>query len=43
MVQIEEILDSGEANTHLKIRSPIAGHVIRKYVREGPYIEKGIR
>jgi hypothetical protein len=32
---------SGEANTHLKIRSPISGHVITKYVREGQYVEEG--
>lgn len=39
--QIDEIIQSGKANTHLKIRSPIAGHVIRKYVREGQYVEEG--
>jgi Cu(I)/Ag(I) efflux system membrane fusion protein len=40
--QIDEILASGKANTHLRIRSPIAGHVIKKYVREGQYVEKGM-
>ena len=39
--QIDEILASGKANTHLIIRSPITGHVIKKYVREGQYVEEG--
>ncbi len=39
--QIDEILATGKANTHLKIRSPITGHVIKKYVREGQYVEEG--
>lgn len=39
--QIEEILKTGKANTHLKIRSPIHGHVIKKYVEEGQYVEEG--
>jgi Cu(I)/Ag(I) efflux system membrane fusion protein len=39
--QIEEILAANEATTHLKIRSPISGHVITKYVREGQYVEEG--
>lgn len=39
--QIDEILADGKANTHLKIRSPISGHVIKKYVREGQYVEEG--
>lgn len=39
--QIDEILADGKANTHLKIRSPISGHVITKYVREGQYVEEG--
>jgi membrane fusion protein, copper/silver efflux system len=40
--QIEELLQTGKANTHLKIRSPISGHVIQKYVREGQYVEEGM-
>lgn len=40
--QIDEIVQSGKANTHLRIRSPISGHVIRKYVREGQYVEEGM-
>jgi Cu(I)/Ag(I) efflux system membrane fusion protein len=39
--QIDDILKAGKANTHLKIRSPIAGHVIKKYVREGQYVDEG--
>jgi Cu(I)/Ag(I) efflux system membrane fusion protein len=40
--QIDEILQTGKASTHLKIRSPISGHVIQKYVREGQYVEEGM-
>jgi membrane fusion protein, copper/silver efflux system len=40
--QIDEIVQSGQANTHLKIRSPISGHVIQKNVREGDTIEEGM-
>ena len=39
--QIDDILTTGKANTHLKIRSPIAGHVIEKYVVEGQYVDEG--
>ncbi len=39
--QVAEILRTGQANTHLKIRSPIRGHVIKKYVKEGQYVEEG--
>ncbi len=39
--QIDEVLSSGKANTHLTIRSPIGGHVIRKYIREGQYVQEG--
>lgn len=39
--QIDEILRSGKANSHLRIQSPIGGHVIKKYVREGQYVEEG--
>jgi Cu(I)/Ag(I) efflux system membrane fusion protein len=39
--QLDEMLTAGKANSHLKIRSPISGHVIRKYVREGQYIKEG--
>jgi membrane fusion protein, copper/silver efflux system len=40
--QIDEILASGHGITHLTIRSPITGHVIKKYVREGQYVEQGM-
>ena len=39
--QIDEILRTGQANTHLKIRSPIRGHVIKKYVQGGPVRRRG--
>jgi Cu(I)/Ag(I) efflux system membrane fusion protein len=39
--QVDEVLKTGKANTHLKIRSPIAGHVLKKYVKEGQYVEEG--
>jgi len=39
--QIDEILASGKATRQLTIRSPISGHVIRKYVREGDYVNEG--
>jgi membrane fusion protein, copper/silver efflux system len=39
--QIDDILRTGKANTHLVIRSPIHGHVIRKYVVEGKYVDEG--
>src|SRR6058998_1383589 len=39
--QIAEILRTGKANTHLKIRSPIKGHVLKKYVKEGQYVDEG--
>jgi len=41
--QIGAILKSGKAITHLTIRSPITGHVIRKYQVEGEYVEEGAR
>jgi len=39
--QIQTILQTGKSNTHLKIRTPITGHVIKKYVKEGQYVEEG--
>jgi Cu(I)/Ag(I) efflux system membrane fusion protein len=39
--QIDDVLKTGKANSHLRIRSPISGHVIKKYVREGQYVEEG--
>lgn len=40
--QVQEILTTGKANTHLKIRSPIKGHVQKKYVKEGQYVVEGM-
>jgi multidrug efflux pump subunit AcrA (membrane-fusion protein) len=40
--QLDDLVKTGKANTHLKIRSPIAGHIIEKYVVEGQYVETGM-
>jgi RND family efflux transporter MFP subunit len=40
-VQIQEIIEANKDRTDLTIRSPISGHVIKKYVREGQYVEQG--
>ena len=39
--QIDEIIGANKGRTDLTIRSPISGHVINKYVREGQYVEQG--
>jgi multidrug efflux pump subunit AcrA (membrane-fusion protein) len=39
--QIEDILETGKAIRHLIIRSPIKGHVLKKYVKEGQYVDEG--
>ena len=39
--QVERIAKAGKPITHLTIRSPIDGHVLKKYVREGQYVEEG--
>ena len=39
--QVEEIAKAGKPVTHLTIRSPIDGHVLKKFVREGQYVEEG--
>lgn len=39
--QIDDVLKTGKANSHLRIRTPISGHVIKKYIREGQYVEEG--
>ena len=39
--QVEEIVKSNKPITSLTIRSPIDGHVLRKAVREGQYVEEG--
>jgi len=39
--QIDKILADGKPIQHLTIVSPINGHVIKKYPREGQYVEEG--
>jgi multidrug efflux pump subunit AcrA (membrane-fusion protein) len=41
--QIEQIIRSGKLITHLTIRSPISGYIIKKYQVEGDYVEEGMR
>jgi multidrug efflux pump subunit AcrA (membrane-fusion protein) len=41
--QIREIERNGKPVTQVKIRSPIQGHVIRKYALEGDYVDEGAR
>jgi multidrug efflux pump subunit AcrA (membrane-fusion protein) len=39
--QVNEIVMDGKPITHLTIRSPITGHVLKKFPREGQYVEEG--
>jgi Cu(I)/Ag(I) efflux system membrane fusion protein len=39
--QVDEILTATKPDIHVKIRSPISGHIITKYVREGQYVQEG--
>ncbi len=39
--EIDEIVASGKPVTQITIRSPISGHVIKKYQRQGQYVEEG--
>jgi Cu(I)/Ag(I) efflux system membrane fusion protein len=39
--QIKEFLSTGKVATKLTISSPIRGHVIKKYQREGNYVDEG--
>jgi Cu(I)/Ag(I) efflux system membrane fusion protein len=39
--QIQEFLQTGKVNTQLTITSPIKGHVIKKYQREGDFVDEG--
>jgi Cu(I)/Ag(I) efflux system membrane fusion protein len=41
--EIAEIEKGGKPCTHVHIRSPIGGHVIKKYQVEGEYVEEGAR
>jgi RND family efflux transporter MFP subunit len=39
--QVRALLESGQPVTRLTVRSPIDGHVVKKYPREGQYVEEG--
>jgi len=39
--QIDQIAKSGKAATQVTVRSPIDGHVIKKYQTEGRYVDEG--
>ena len=39
--QIEQLVKSGKPTTQLAVRSPIDGHVIKKYQTEGRYVDEG--
>jgi Cu(I)/Ag(I) efflux system membrane fusion protein len=41
--QVKDALADGGDGTRLVIRAPIGGHVIRKYLVEGEYVEEGSR
>jgi Cu(I)/Ag(I) efflux system membrane fusion protein len=41
--QVDEIVRAGKPITHLTIRSPISGHIIKKYQQEGEYVEEGAK
>jgi Cu(I)/Ag(I) efflux system membrane fusion protein len=39
--QIDEFLRTGKLGTEMTIQSPMTGHVIKKYQREGSFVEEG--
>ncbi len=41
--QIDTIVKTGQPITHVIVRSPIHGHIIKKYQVEGEYVEEGAR
>jgi Cu(I)/Ag(I) efflux system membrane fusion protein len=41
--QVEKFLKTGQPITHVTVRSPIHGHIIKKYQVEGEYVEEGTR
>jgi Cu(I)/Ag(I) efflux system membrane fusion protein len=41
--QVNAIVKTGKPVTHVTIRAPISGHVIKKYQVEGEYVEEGAR
>jgi multidrug efflux pump subunit AcrA (membrane-fusion protein) len=40
--QVEDFLRTGKVTTQLTIYSPIAGHVIKKFQREGDFVDEGM-
>lgn len=41
--QINDILRTGKTDPRITVRSPVGGHVIKKYQIEGEYVEEGAR
>jgi Cu(I)/Ag(I) efflux system membrane fusion protein len=41
--QIDTVIQTGKPITQLTIRSPVSGHVLKKYQLEGDYIDEGAR
>ena len=41
--QVQQALDTDKPITHVTIRSPAKGHILRKYQLEGDYIDEGAR
>ena len=41
--QIDEVVKTGRPITQVTLRSPVGGHVLRKYQLEGDYIDEGAR
>jgi Cu(I)/Ag(I) efflux system membrane fusion protein len=41
--EIADIVKKGVPTTHVTIRSPMSGHIIKKYQVEGEYVEEGAR
>jgi Cu(I)/Ag(I) efflux system membrane fusion protein len=39
--QVNEFVRTGKVTTQLTIRSPIRGHVVKKYQKEGNYVDEG--
>ena len=39
--QIDEFLKTGKVGTELTVTSPIKGHVVKKYQREGSFVDEG--
>src|SRR5581483_11264596 len=39
--QVKEFLRTGKVGTQMTVTSPIAGHVIKKYQREGAFVDEG--